>query len=585
MEVAIGKAALDGRRVRVVDLPGTYSLFAGSPEEQLAREYILAGEADLVLVVLNALNLEQELPFLAEVLAHPVPVMVVLTMLDMTRRRGYTVDTSFLEERLGVPVAALDRRRPGSYSRVLRRAAAVAEEASARTAWRPPSGPLAGLAGSAESGWDPVAAFARVRPWADALLERALVPVQGERGRPGASCPVRKEDLEPADRWLTHPVCGLVFLLGVLGATFWLTFNIGIPVQAWMERALVVPAAAWLGRVTAGAPAWVGAVLVDGLLAGAGTVATFAPLLAVFFTLMALLEDSGYMARAAVVTDRFMHRLRLHGKSFLPLFMGFGCSVPAILGARTIEWGWGRLLTVLLAPVVPCAGRLAVLTYIGGVFFGRGATVVVWSIVGLALLFLVGLGVVLSRLSGHRGQYELVMELPAYRLPDPRATWRLVSRRVGEFLVRAGTLIIAASALVWAAGYLPGGDLETSYIAHFGRWLEPLGLWAGLDWRLVVAVLTGLVAKENSVAALGVLYAGFGGESLTETLRATVSPASAVAFMAVVALFVPCVAALATLWRETAGQRLWLAVVVAGMAVSSWAAGFVVYRLALFAGL
>ena len=585
MEVAVGSAVLDGRRVRVVDLPGTYSLFAGSPEEELAREYILTGEADLVLVVLNALNLEQELSFLAEVLALPVPVMVVLTMLDMTRRRGYTVDASFLEERLGVPVAALDGRRRGSYSRVLRRAAAVAEEVSAGASPRPPSGPLAGLAGSAESGWDPVAAAARVRSWADALLERALVPVPDGREESGASCPVRRDDLEPADRWLTHPVWGLVFLLGVLGATFWLTFNIGIPLQAWMERALVVPVAVWLERVTVDAPAWVGALLVDGLLAGAGTVATFAPLLAVFFTLMAVLEDSGYMARAAVVTDRFMHRLHLHGKSFLPLFMGFGCSVPAILGARTIEWGWGRLLTVLLAPVVPCAGRLAVLTYIGGVFFGRGATLVVWSIVGLALLFLVGFGVVLSRLSGRGEQHELVMELPAYRLPDPRATWRLVGRRVGEFLVRAGTLIIAASALVWAAGYLPGGDLETSYIARFGRWLEPLGLWAGLDWRLVVAVLTGLVAKENSVAALGVLYAGLGGGSLTETLRATVSPASAVAFMAVVALFVPCVAALATLWRETAGQRLWMAVVVAGMAVSSWAAGFVVYRLALLAGL
>jgi len=600
VEIAQGEAVLDGQRVVVIDLPGAYSLLAESPEEELAREFIEARRADLVLAVVSAANLEQELAFLAELLAMPGPVMVVLTMGDVLRRRGLKVDAAALQRRLGVPVATVEGPSRSSYLEVLSRAVAYARSEGAQAESRAPSGPLARA-----PGLGPLERASLVGPWSREMTARALTSLgrvhapqssappasrsAGKRVRrrrgpepaavPGAACPVRGAGLEAADRFLIHPFWGLLALLGVLAGTFWLTFSLGAPLQAWLGESLVAPVGGWLRAAAAGLPEWVGALLADGILAGAGTVATFAPVLAVFFALVAVLEDSGYLARAAVVTDGLMHHLGLHGKSFLPLFIGFGCNVPAVLGARTIDSGPARLLTLILAPIVPCAGRLAVLTFVGAAFFGSRASLVVWGMVALALVGLALVGRALAAVVNRGKPAELVMELPLYTFPSFRGVLRLVLIRLQDFLVRAGTLIVLASTVVWALGYFPAGHLDTSYLAGIGRAVEPLGRAAGLDWRLVVAVLGSLVAKENAVAVLGVLYAG-SGRDLTTALTASVSPASALSFLAVMTLFVPCVATLAALWRETAGQRHWTLVVVAVQVLLSMAAGAVVYQAA-----
>jgi len=599
VEVAEGEALLAGDRVRIIDLPGAYSLLAGSPEEELAREYIEAGEADLVVAVLSGANLQQELAFVAELLALPGPVMVVLTMTDILRRRGQRIDIGVLQRRLGVPVVEVEGPRRRSYLSVLDSAVSYARAEAARAEPRSPSGPLAGV-----SGLDPAERAALVGPWSREISSEALGPAAAEPGpgwtapsrgaagrvrghsgdgavaTPTAACPVRGPGLEAADRWLTHPFWGLVFLLGVLAATFWLTFSVGAPLQAWLEAKAVAPVGAWVLALTSAGPAWLGALLVDGILAGAGIVVTFAPVLAVFFAVMAVLEDSGYMARAAVVTDRYMHHLRLHGKSFLPLFIGFGCNVPAVMGARTIESGPARLLTQLLAPLVPCAGRLAVLTFIAAAFFGSRASLVVWGMVALALVSLAVVGRLLAGVVNRGEATELVMELPPYTAPSAKGVARLVRLRLADFLVRAGTLIVLMSTAVWALGYFPTGELDTSYLARFGRTLEPLGLAAGLDWRLLVAVLGSLVAKESAVAVLGVLYAGGGGD-LTAALTTAVSPASALSFLAVTTLFIPCAATMAALWRETPGNRHWTVAVVLLLALLSLGAGALIYRVAL----
>jgi ferrous iron transport protein B len=259
----------------------------------------------------------------------------------------------------------------------------------------------------------------------------------------------------------------------------------------------------------------------------------------VFFTALALLEDTGYLARVAYVMDRFMHALGLHGKSFLPLFLGFGCNVPAVMGTRVIEARSGRLLTILLAPLVPCSARLAVLAFLVPPFFGKWALPVAVGLVAANVVVLAVVGIALNQtlFRGHR--LPFIMELPLYHTPNVRSIAHFVWHSTRMFLTKAGSFILLMSLLVWALGNFPGPDLESSYLGRFGHALGPLGEWLGMDWRLVVALLSSFMAKENAIATLGILYGGGEkGLSLAQTLVASVAPASGLAFLTATMLFI-----------------------------------------------
>lgn len=607
VELALGwMRGSDGSQVKVVDLPGTYALGggarreAGQPvqmgvDEVVARDYVLDQRPDLLVAVVNSAALRQDLYLVAQLLTLEVPVLVAANMADIADRDGLHIDYRLLEQRLGVPVV------PG-----------VATHGADIARWRREI--IDRLGGR---GRQPATARAEgrmalpgdtpreIHAWVDSVLDgvlqepgdlgrpvKAASVVQATSGAPMTSAGRRDGTLAGAggrrwrisgiDRVVTHPFAGLLVLFAVLGATFWVTFELGGPAADLLDEHFLAPLGGWLAALLAAAPAWVSGLIIDGVVAGVGTVLTFLPILAVFFAAMALLEDSGYMARAAVVMDRFMHALGLHGKSFLPLFLGFGCNVPAVMGARTIESPRGRILTALLAPLVPCAARLAVLTFLAAAFFGPRATLVVWLMIMVNILAVALMGGLLSRtmLRDPAGT-ELVMELPSYHLPNLRTLGYLLWHKLKSFLSKAGTIIVVASAAVWILGYLPTGELETSYLAALGRVFEPVGRLAGLDWRLLLSAFASFIAKENALAAMAVIYgAGAGGgEGLTEILAATVAVPSALSFMVFVMLFIPCLATVAVIHQELR-SRFWTWFVIAALFALSFGAAVLTYQVA-----
>jgi len=334
----------------------------------------------------------------------------------------------------------------------------------------------------------------------------------------------------------------------------------------------------------AGAPAWLADLVADGVIGGAGAMLTFLPILVIFFAVMGTLEDVGYLARVAYVMDRFMHLMGLHGKSFLPLFLGFGCNVPAILGARVIESERARLLTILLAPLVPCTARMSVIAFLAPAFFGSSATLVSWAMILLALAILAVSGVLINKAIFHGERAAFIMELPLYHLPNWRSIGLRVWHRSISFVRKAGTLILGVSVVVWALSALPSGDIGTSFLARIGRFFQPLGMLMGFDWRLTVALLTGFIAKENSIATLGVLFGTSEGTGLADTLATTFPISTALAFLTVQMLFVPCVATVAVMRQET-GSWKWTLFDLGFLLVVSLGAGTAVYWAARLMGL
>jgi ferrous iron transport protein B len=304
----------------------------------------------------------------------------------------------------------------------------------------------------------------------------------------------------------------------------------------------------------------------------------------IFFAAFGLLENIGYMARAAYVMDNFMHWMGLHGKSFLPLFLGFGCNVPAVMGTRVIESRKARLLTIVLAPLVPCTARMAVLAFLTPAFFGNRAVLVSWGLIIFSLFLLILAGVILNRLLFKGERSAFVMELPLYHIPNWRTTGLMVWQRSISFVKKAGTIILGISVAVWVLSVLPNENIETSFLAMAGKFLEPVGRWMGMDWRLTIALLTSFMAKENSIATLGVLFGSAHGIGLAQTLSTTYSAATGLAFLTVSLLFIPCAATVAVIRQET-GSWKWTGLNIGMMLSLSIAIASGVYAIARSMGL
>ena len=618
VEQKTGEFVHDERVIRLVDLPGTYSLTANSEEERIARDFILRERPDIVVVIVNAAALERNLYLVTEVLMLSVPVVVGLNMMDVAERHGIRVEPHVLEAALGVPVVPLVASRNQGMRELMDAAERLAENpavfAPNRPAIReehrpilekihsliadqvPPPYPadwvaLKLLEGDAEitaliqqaapQAWE------RIHPiliqhedayldiaggryeWITRMIRAAVV-------RPKAGAITLTDRV---DKIATHPLWGLVLLLGAFGLVFLLTYTLAMPIVDWLDAAVISSLAGRASAALSAAPVWLSGLVVNGLIGGVGTVLTFLPILIIFFAVLGLLEDVGYMTRAAYVMDRFMHWMGLHGKSFLPLFLGFGCSVPAVLGARIVEDRRARLLTILLAPLVPCTARLAVIAFLAPAFFGNAATLVSWGLVAVNLLVLAVTGILVNRLAFRGAHVAFIMEMPLYHLPSARTIGLFVWNSTLAFLRKAGTLIVVVSAIVWTLSALPGGEVEHSLLAALGHALAPLGKLMGLyDWRLIVSLMTSFIAKENTIATLGILFGSNGGESgLPGRVAAVLSPAAALAFLVVLMLFIPCVATMAAIKQE-AGWR-WTVFSIALLLAVSLGAGILVYHL------
>ena len=620
-----GGSDFDGRRLRVVDLPGTYALSSNGDEELIARDFILHDRPDVVVAVVDASTLERSLYMVAELLWLPVPVVIGLNMIDVAERHGIRIEPDVLETALGVPVVPMVASRNVGVRELIAAALGVVdgvrrytprrpavrkdhqqEHASIRglvSGYLPAAYPDDWVALKLLEGDDPITTLVREKMPPDrwqavqALLARhedGVLAVAGGRyewiGRMVRAALVRPRAgqvtvTERLDRVATHPAWGLLLLLGLLGVLFWVTYTVGAPVQRYLDRLVVHGGARVVRTALESAPAWVTDLLADGVLGGAGTALTLLPILVIYFTAFGVLEDSGYMTRGAYVVDRYMHPIGLHGNSFLPLCLGFGCNVPAVIGTRVLTDPRHRLLTALLAPLVPCSGRMAVLAVLTPVFFPRHAALVAWGLVGFNLTILAALGLLLHRRVLGGRHLPFIMEMPLYHVPNLRTLVRTVWRRTVAFVRNAGSIILIGAIVVWFLSRLPNGQVETSYLAAFGRALSPVGSLLGLDWRMVTALLSSFIAKENAIATLGVLYQAAGSDrSLGELIARSMTPAAGLAMMVVQMLFIPCLATVATL-RAELGAWKWILIEIAVLIVASIGIGALVYRIAVAAGL
>jgi ferrous iron transport protein B len=617
-----GRHLSDSVEIRITDLPGTYSLTSFSEEERIARDFIINANPDVIVLLVNAAALERSLYLLSEILLLGPPVIVALNMLDVAESQGIHIDAKALQQSLGIPVVPMVATKNRGVRELVARIIALDQGDEdyypnlpdistdhrgvfenlmelVKPYIHPPATPR-WIATKLMEGDPEVASqiesLAPADVWREvrAVLvkhEDALHAVVGGRydwievlTRASVSRFKMGEVVmtDRIDHVLTRPALGIPVLLGVFGLVFAATYKIGFPLQKVLGRGVSL-FADWLGPSLDAAPVWLRGLLIDGVIGGAGSVLTFIPILLIFFAFMAILEDVGYMARAAFVMDRFMHLIGLHGKSFIPMCLGFGCNVPSILGARIVESKKEKLLTIFLSPFIPCTARLAVLAFIAAAVFGEKAVYVSWGLLAANILLLGITGIIISRLFLKGEPMPFIMELPLYQKPNFRTIGLAVWERTIAFVKRAGTVILAVSVLVWILAHLPGGTIEGSILAAAGRFLEPIGDPIGLDWKMITALMTSIVAKENAVATLGVLY-GTGQEGLVKVLPQAISHASALSFLVVMMIFVPCAATLAAMKQEM-GNLSWFAASIMLMLAISFTMGFAVYHIALAAGL
>jgi ferrous iron transport protein B len=386
---------------------------------------------------------------------------------------------------------------------------------------------------------------------------------------------------ERIDRVVLNKYLGIPIFLVLLWGTFQLIFTLGGPLVDLVDTFF-----SWLGKASSegalalGAPEWVASLVADGIIGGIGSVLVFLPNILLLFLAIAILEDSGYMARAAFVMDRLMHALGLHGKSFIPLILGFGCNVPAIMATRTLNSEKDRLLTILINPFISCSARLPIYVLFAGAFFAQAQGLVVFSLYVLGIVVAIGTALLFRRLFFAYEIAPLVMELPPYRLPSLHSILIHMWERSRLFLTKAGTIIAATVILVWTLASLPLGveyASEASLIGGLGRLLAPLLAPAGFGfWQAAVALFFGILAKEVVVGTLGTLYGGE--ETLTAAIQSTFTPTSAYAFMVMSLIYIPCIATIGAIRRE-AGWR-WALLSVAYSLTLGWLLAVLIFQIA-----
>ena len=630
VDAKLGSLTHKGYRINITDLPGTYSLSAYTPEEVYVRRHLYEQMPDVIINAVVASNLERNLYLTTELIDLNQRSVVALNMYDELQQSGSSLDYEALGAMIGVPMIPTIAKTGYGLEQLLDAVIELFEGKStvARHVHINYGGAMEEeikrlsevLRGSHE-----LPRQFPVRYWAIKLIEndcealgilsncsdiarwQSLAKESAERicsevgsdvetilsdykygfidgaleetlreGNKDINRRSRRIDRLIANKWLGFPIFILLMWL-----MFWATFTLGSYPQGWIEGAF-----GWIGeRLWAVMPD--GALrdmVVNGIVSGVGSVAVFLPNILILYLFISLMEDSGYMARAAFIMDKLMHRMGLHGKSFIPLLMGFGCNVPAIMATRTIESRSSRLITILVTPFMSCSARLPVFILLAGTFFPHNAATVLIGLylLGILVAFLTARLLRLAKFK--KDETPFVMELPPYRMPTLRATVKHIWEKCAQYIRKIGTTILLATVLIWALSYYPrpkaevatqaqqevvaeSGEvntnpthaLPTSYIGHIGKFIEPAMRPLGLDWRAGAALLTSIPAKELVVSSMAVLYGGEDIGSLSKNIvkNSGLSPASALAFMVFILLFFPCIGTLATIRSET-GSRGWL---------------------------
>jgi len=621
-----GGLTYQGHDVLLVDLPGTYTLTAYSLDEKVARDFLVNEQPDGVVAVVDASNLERNLYLVAQLLELGLRVVIALNMVDVARGRGMMLDAPKLAQALGVRVVATNGVKGEGVEELKQAAHDLGRSGPAKPLHLPyghdlesaieqvstllrergctPDVPLrwlavkllegdeaekgrcAGVTGLAEL-------LARLRQALERHfgydIETAIVEQRyGFLNGVVRECMKRRPDLagrlsmsDGVDAVVTNRWLGVPVFLLVMWLVFQLVFAVGTPLASLLGKAFhLLGLAVAAGLAALHAPAWLGSFVSDGLIDGIGSVLVFVPNIVILFLVISLLEDSGYMARAAFVMDRFMHLLGLHGKSFIPMIVGFGCNVPAIMATRTLESRKDRILTVLVNPLMSCSARLPIYILFTGAFFSRQRGLVVFSLYLLGIVLAVLTARVFKWLFFKTENAPLIMELPPYHRPLLRSTLQHVWDRTSMFVRKAGTVIAAAVTVIWLLANLPWGvpyASAGSLLGRIGALIAPLLAPAGFGyWWTGAALLAGVVAKEIVVGTMGTVF-GVHADGLAGVLHQYFTPLSAYSFMVMCLIYIPCISTVAAIRRETNWR--WASLAVGYTLVLGWAVSTGVYQL------
>ncbi len=634
-----GKVKHKNDDIIAVDLPGTYSLSPYSLEEMIARNYIVEESPDVVVNIVDASNIERNLYLSMQLIELGKPVVIALNMMDIAERRGYKIDHEKLAEAVGVPVVPIVATQKKGFQELLETAVDIA---SGKIKYNPNN---VDYGKEIEDRIQKTVAMIKDKSGLEkynlrwlaikvieedqAVLE--MLNMTQTNGELAASNEIDLEyDLEAAiadkrytyitniitkvvnkpkgrvlttsdkvDKVLTNRWLGLPIFAALMYIVFWFTFNIGgifLDMIDGFFGTLGESVAATLEGV--GAAEWLQSLLVDGVIGGVGGVLVFLPNIAFLFIAIAVLEDSGYMARVAFIMDRAMRKIGLSGKAFIPMLVGFGCTVPAVMGTRTLEDEKDRLSTMLVAPFMSCGARLPIYVLFAGVFFPGNEGIIVWSLYILGILVAVIAALIFKKTIFKGEASPFVMELPPYRIPTLEVTGSLVWERTKGYLIRAGSIIFAASVVIWfILGFNFSGiaEMGDSIGASIGNAVAPIFKPLGFgSWEATLSLITGLLAKEVVVSSMAVIYglgeavgeAAMEGEvtGFVEALKSVgFTSLSAYAFMVFSLLYTPCIAVIGAFKKESNSWK-WTGFSVVYQFVVAWVIAMLVFQVGTLLG-
>ncbi|MBN2039817.1 MAG: ferrous iron transport protein B [Spirochaetes bacterium] len=636
VEKKTGTYRYNGSALNIVDLPGTYSLTSASLEEKIARDFLLNERPDAVVVMADASQLERTLYLFTEIRLLKVPVVLALNMMDVAREQGKNIDVSALQENLGVPVVPMTASRAKGLDDLISVINNSLKKKNGSPALCMEDNKLLNKYSEIYSLLDDEIPNEYSKEWiAVKLIEKdeeanlvfnryvsgkkletaeklvteikdGILHVAGARYNwirkailnsikllPSDEKKIRRKNF---DRAATHPIWGKFIAVGIILLTFITAMIIAIPVMS-VAQLLMGPGSGALRDIFSGAPLWVISFFADGLLPVTGVaVMMFSFILGVYFA-FGILEDIGYLARLAYVFDRPMNRIGLHGKSFMPLLMSFGCNIAGVTGTRVIDSWQQRMVTLVMVSIIPCMALWAVVSFVGVIFFGAAMPLLIIALLAVVAVHLTFTSALFRKFIVKGEKTGLIMELPPYHKPNWKTIWSYVWVHSKDFLKRAGTLIALISLAVWALSYQHDGNIENSILAAIGKFFDPVSGLIGLDWKLFIALIAAIAAKEASLSVLAVLYGigdgassitslfvsgtgGFENAALTGAIAQSVSPASALAFIFAFFFSIPCIGTVATIYSETRSFK-WTAGCSAYYLLASFIAGGIAYRIGL----
>jgi ferrous iron transport protein B len=661
-----------GRKIRLVDLPGTYSLSPYTQEEIIARDYLVNERPDLIINVVDATNLERNLYLTVQLMELGIPVVMALNIYDEAEAKGYKIDVKGIEKMLGVSVVPTSAIKKTGLDTLLERALATADDPAGHAPQQLNYGEdIEEAVGSLESSLttshpDLLGRYPKrwlmlklmegdrhlaegVNLGSDAPIDQAIRHLKKAHGEDieaimadtryslatGLTREVlRKPDLrkmemtEKIDRIVLNRYLGIPIFLAAMWLVFKLTFDLSAPFADWLDAMTGGPFKRWAEAILGGigAPEWTVSLVNEGIISGVGFVLVFVPVIFAMMFFITFLEGSGYMARAAFVMDRAMHSMGLHGKSFIPMLLGFGCNVPGIYATRTLENPRDKVLTALLLPLMSCGARLPVYVLFAGVFFAANSGTIIWSLYVMGIVLAIIMGIIFKK-TLFRGEAPMfIMELPPYRMPSFHSLCLHTWEKGKHFLIKAGTYILAVSILVWFMLNLPWGveSKKDSYLGQAGQIMAPALAPIGFGtWEAASSLITGVIAKEIVVGTMGEIYApasggeekeevvptlgedlkeivvsfgtaakgavtttlGIQGEaeeeedltSLKSAVRGAFTPLTSYAFMVFVLLYMPCVVVAIAMRQEFGGWK-WFGVAFAYQTVLAWGMAFIIYQ-------